>query len=155
MLARGRLAPPAHPGLGNTALHASLAGESDMQVQPLPASFGAMLRFQSCRERAEFAGKTLRGLLAEHGLLVLRDLEMSAAEQVALLGQLGRIEPDATGAPMQMHVSNRRRTRPLSSRADPKASVRPRRAGLRRLARISCSLREAGKSLSGLPRNSV
>ena len=77
-----------------------------MRTLPLDAPFGAELRLEcdgplGPGERAE-----LRRLFAEHGLLVLREGEMTSERQIELLGALGRIEPDPSGQPMRMEVTN-------------------------------------------------
>lgn len=77
-----------------------------MRMQPLDAPFGAWVQLESdgplsLDERAE-----LRRLFAVHGLLVVRDGEISAERQIELLEVLGRIEPDPSGRPMRMEVTN-------------------------------------------------
>ena len=48
----------------------------------------------------------LRGLLDAHGLILIRDGEISRAQQIDLISAIGRVEPDETGAPMEMEVTN-------------------------------------------------
>lgn len=77
-----------------------------MRAVDLDGPFGARLELEtdaqlSVAERAE-----LRRLFGRHGLLVLRDAELSPERQIELLSVLGRIEPDATGRPMRMEVTN-------------------------------------------------
>jgi taurine dioxygenase len=50
----------------------------------------------------------LRGLMTRHGLLVARGKAFSPEDQAALTAVFGRLERDARGAPLLMHVSNRR-----------------------------------------------
>ena len=77
-----------------------------MYATPLAEPFGAQLHLDSdaplCREE----GDELRRLFAEHGLLLVRGGEVSAEQQIDLLSQLGRVEPDASGQPMKMEVTN-------------------------------------------------
>ena len=44
--------------------------------------------------------------MARHGLVVVRQGPIDDARQVELLGALGRIEPDESGAPLRMEVTN-------------------------------------------------
>jgi len=74
-----------------------------MNCSPLPAPFGTLLELDAPGE-----GTDVRGLLAEHGLLVVRGREIGRDQQIELVGQLGRIEPDANGEPMMMLVTNQR-----------------------------------------------
>lgn len=77
-----------------------------MRMQPLDGPFGARVQLEtdaalSIEDRAE-----LRRLLAAHGLLVVREGEISPERQIELLEAFGRIEPDASGHPMRMEVTN-------------------------------------------------
>jgi len=77
-----------------------------VRTEPLAAPFGARLVLEteaplSTGERAE-----LRRLLALHGLLLVRDGAIAPARQIELLSALGRIEPDPSGRPMRMEVTN-------------------------------------------------
>lgn len=77
-----------------------------MRARSLDAPFGARLLLErdgplAAEDRAE-----LRRLFAEHGLLVVREGEISPERQIELLSVLGRIEPDEAGRPMRMEVTN-------------------------------------------------
>jgi taurine dioxygenase len=77
-----------------------------MHTTKLDAPLGARLHLDSDspldqRERDQF----IRAF-AEHGLLVIREGELSDERQIELLSSLGRIEPDETGQPMRMEVTN-------------------------------------------------
>ena len=74
-----------------------------MHARRLAAPFGAVLELD-----AVGSGAGLGELLAEHGLLVVRGREISREQQIELVGQLGRVEPDANGEPMMMLVTNQR-----------------------------------------------
>ena len=73
----------------------------------LPGSFGARLHLGDFDLDAAAASE-FRRLLAQHGLLLLRGREISVDQHARLLSYLGRIEPEADGSPMLMHVSNTR-----------------------------------------------
>ena len=78
-----------------------------MRADPLDAPFGARLRLEGGGPLSDDDRATLRRLFAEHGLLVVRDEgEISDARQIELLAVLGRIEPDPTGSPLRMEVTN-------------------------------------------------
>ena len=70
------------------------------------APFGARLHLDPERPLDASARDGLRAAIAEHGLLVVREGPITRERQIALLAALGRIEPDETGAPMQMEVTN-------------------------------------------------
>jgi len=81
-----------------------------MRCSSLNVPFGARLHFEkeletkallSEEDRAE-----LRRLFTRHGLFVVRDGEITRAQQIDMLSALGRIEPDASGQPMEMEVTN-------------------------------------------------
>ena len=77
-----------------------------MRCSPLDAPFGAQLHLETDapldREDVAF----LRAALAEHGLLVVREGALDDARQIELMECFGRVEPDETGAPMRMEVTN-------------------------------------------------
>ena len=77
-----------------------------MRTLPLDAPFGAELRLEGDGPLGPDDRAALRRLFAEHGLLVLREGALSPERQIELLGALGRIEPDASGRPMRMEVTN-------------------------------------------------
>ncbi len=74
-----------------------------MKCTPLAAPFGAQLHVDP---GLPIDGDALRARFREHGLLLLRGQEISAAQQREILGQLGRIEPNLDGGPMEMEVTN-------------------------------------------------
>jgi taurine dioxygenase len=77
-----------------------------MKTSPLDAAFGIRLHLESADplDRAERA--ELRALLDTHGLIVIRDGEISREQQIDLVSAIGRVEPDETGKPMEMEVTN-------------------------------------------------
>jgi len=77
-----------------------------MRVTPLDAPFGAQLHLESDGPLDPEEIGALRRAFAQHGLLIVRDGPIDDARQIELLGALGRIEPDETGAPMRMEVTN-------------------------------------------------
>lgn len=77
-----------------------------MRTLPLDAPFGAELRLECDGPLGPEDRATLRRLFAAHGLLVVREGELTPARQIELLSVLGRIEPDADGRPMRMEVTN-------------------------------------------------
>ena len=77
-----------------------------MRTQPLDAPFGAQVELESDGPLSRDERSSLRRLFAAHGLLVFRDGEISPERQIELLEVLGRIEPDPTGRPMRMEVTN-------------------------------------------------
>lgn len=77
-----------------------------MRAQPLDAPFGARLLLEHEGPLAAAEQATLRRLFAEHGLLVLQEGDLPPERQIELLSALGRIEPDETGRPMRMEVTN-------------------------------------------------
>lgn len=77
-----------------------------MRTLPLDAPFGAELRLESDGPLDGDARTALRRLFAEHGLLVVREGEIGPERQIELLEVLGRIEPDPSGHPMRMEVTN-------------------------------------------------
>ncbi|MAG30239.1 MAG: hypothetical protein CL908_05005 [Deltaproteobacteria bacterium] len=77
-----------------------------MQSSPLDAPFGVRIHLDSDQPLDEAERSELRRLYAAHGLLVVRDHDISPEQQVDLLAPLGRIEPDETGRPMLMEVTN-------------------------------------------------
>ena len=77
-----------------------------MKCRPLEAPFGARVDLDSEGPLTRDEGAALRRLFAEHGLLLIRDREMSPERQVDIVSQLGRVEPDAAGQPLAMEVTN-------------------------------------------------
>jgi taurine dioxygenase len=77
-----------------------------MRCTPLDAPFGARLHLESDAPLDDEGGAALRAHFAEHGLLVLREGPLDDARQIELLAALGRLEPDETGRPMRMEVTN-------------------------------------------------
>ncbi len=77
-----------------------------MHCSPLKAPFGAQLHLETQAPLSEQERGELRRLFAEHGLLVVREGEISCDQQVDLLTALGRVEPDPSGQPMLMEVTN-------------------------------------------------
>jgi taurine dioxygenase len=78
-----------------------------MRTEPLDAPFGRRLHLETDRPLTRAEQAALRRLFGEHGLLVVQDGALSPERQIELLEVLGRIEPDPTGAPMRMEVTNR------------------------------------------------
>ena len=77
-----------------------------IRSRPLEAPFGAELAIEAGAELRAGEGETLRALFRAHGLLVVRGREISREEQIAWVSELGRLEPDASGGPMEMEVTN-------------------------------------------------
>ena len=77
-----------------------------IRSRPLDAPFGAELAIDAGAELRAEEGETLRALFAQYELLVVRGREISREEQIAWVSELGRLEPDASGAPMEMDVTN-------------------------------------------------
>jgi alpha-ketoglutarate-dependent taurine dioxygenase len=77
-----------------------------MQFTPLDAPFGVRLDLATELPLTPEQGDEFRRQFSEHGLILLRGREISAEQQVDLLSQLGRVEPDASGHPMKMEVTN-------------------------------------------------
>ena len=77
-----------------------------MDATPLDAPFGAELLLDLDGPLRDSDAEALRRLFSQHGLLVVRGREISPALQIDLLSALGRIEPDTSGAPMKMEVTN-------------------------------------------------
>ncbi len=77
-----------------------------MRTQPLDAPFGVQVELESDAPLSRDERSSLRRLFAAHGLLVVRDGEISPERQIELLEVLGRIEPDPSGRPMRMEVTN-------------------------------------------------
>ena len=77
-----------------------------MRTSPIDAPFGARLHLDTDAALSASEQAELRRLFAEHGLLVLREGSISDERHIELLSVLGRIEPDETGRPMRMEVTN-------------------------------------------------
>lgn len=77
-----------------------------MRFTPLDAPFGARLHLETDASLDDGERESLRTALAKHGLLVVRDGPLDDARQIELLEAFGRVEPDETGAPMRMEVTN-------------------------------------------------
>ena len=77
-----------------------------MHCSPLDAPFGARLHLETDAPLGASERAFLRDAFAEHGLLVVRDGPIDDARQIELVSALGRVEPDETGAPMRMEVTN-------------------------------------------------
>ena len=77
-----------------------------MRCTRLDAPFGAQLHLDTDAPLTKQQGEELRRLFVEHGLLLVRGREISCEQQIDLLSQLGRVEPDASGQPMKMEVTN-------------------------------------------------
>lgn len=77
-----------------------------MRTLPFDAPFGARVELENEGPLSTDEKAALRRLFARYGLLVFRDLEISPERQIELLGVLGRIEPDPSGRPMKMEVTN-------------------------------------------------
>ena len=77
-----------------------------MRCSPLDAPFGAQLHLETDAPLDGEDVAFLRAALAEHGLLVVRDGALDDARQIELMECFGRVEPDETGAPMRMEVTN-------------------------------------------------
>ena len=82
------------------------AAGSRIRSRALDAPFGAELAIDAGADLRAEEGAALRGLFADHGLLVVRGREISREEQIAWVSALGRLEPDASGQPMEMEVTN-------------------------------------------------
>lgn len=83
-----------------------------LSYRELPdSSFGTLIELGANADPTEDSVE-FRQLFARHGLVVIRGREFGPGQQAALMACLGRVEPDADGNPMQMHVSN---TRPDTS----------------------------------------
>ena len=77
-----------------------------IRSRPLDAPFGAQVAIDAGAQLSPEEGALLRSLFAEHELLVVRGREISREEQIAWVSELGRLEPDASGGPMEMEVTN-------------------------------------------------
>ena len=77
-----------------------------MHVTPLDAPFGAQLHLETDDALGPEEVDVLRRAFAEHGLLLVREGPIDDARQIELLAALGRVEPDESGAPMRMEVTN-------------------------------------------------
>ncbi|MCP4904365.1 MAG: TauD/TfdA family dioxygenase [bacterium] len=77
-----------------------------MHTTKLDAPLGAYLHLETDSLLDERDREKLRRLYAEHGLLIVRDGELSDERQIDLLSCLGRIEPDECAQPMRMEVTN-------------------------------------------------
>lgn len=77
-----------------------------MKVSPLDAAFGVQLHLTSSLSLSAAERAELRSLLNRHGLVVIRDRELSRERQIDLVSAIGRVEPDETGGPMEMQVTN-------------------------------------------------
>ncbi len=77
-----------------------------MRAAPLDAPFGARLLLEGDRPLTAEDRSELTRLFAAHGLLVVRDGPITAERQIELLAVFGRPEPDGTGRPMRMEVTN-------------------------------------------------
>ena len=77
-----------------------------MRVTPLEAPFGARVELETDGPLDATERETFRRAFHEHGLLLLRGAPLDDARQTELMGLLGRIEPDDSGAPMRMEVTN-------------------------------------------------
>jgi len=77
-----------------------------MRCTPLDAPFGARLHLETDAPLDEAERAALRRHFVEHGLLLVREGPLDDARQIELLSALGRLEPDAQGAPMRMEVTN-------------------------------------------------
>lgn len=78
-----------------------------MRTTPLDAPFGARIDLETTAPLDAHEREAFRRAFAEHGLLVIREGELDDSRQIELLEVLGRIEPDETGRPMRMEVTNR------------------------------------------------
>lgn len=83
----------------------SQAGDR-MHTTPFDGPFGALLHLDDDGPLGASERERLRRLFAEHGLLVVRGQEISSDRQVDLLSAIGRVEPEESGAPMLMEVTN-------------------------------------------------
>ena len=77
-----------------------------MRCTALDAPFGARLHLETDQPLGASEREVFRRAFEEYGLLVVRDGELSDDRQIELLGVLGQIEPDETGQPMRMEVTN-------------------------------------------------
>ncbi|MCR9092635.1 MAG: TauD/TfdA family dioxygenase [bacterium] len=77
-----------------------------MHVTPLDAPFGAQLHLETDDALGPEEVDVLRRAFAEHGFLLVREGPIDDARQIELLAALGRVEPDESGAPMRMEVTN-------------------------------------------------
>ena len=82
------------------------AAGTRIRSRALDAPFGAELAIDAGADLRAEEGEALRALFADHGLLVVRGREISREEQIAWVSALGRLEPDASGQPMEMEVTN-------------------------------------------------
>ena len=77
-----------------------------MRTARLDAPFGLRLELDGQRLLTPDEGREIRQLLLHHGLLVVRNGEITPDRQIELLSTVGRVEPDETGRPMRMEVTN-------------------------------------------------
>ena len=85
---------------------ASLDRRSGMRTTRLDAPFGVRLHLDTSAPLTPDEIASFRRAFAEHGLLVIRDGPLPDARQIELMAALGRVEPDESGAPMRMEVTN-------------------------------------------------
>ena len=77
-----------------------------MRTLAIDAPFGARIELENDGPLSGDDKAELRRHFAQYGLLVVRDAEISPERQIELLGVFGRIEPDPSGHPMRMEVTN-------------------------------------------------
>ena len=77
-----------------------------MKTTPLDAPFGARLHLETDAPLGAADREAFRLAFAKHGLLVIQEGKLSDARQIELLSTLGRVEPNESGDPMRMEVTN-------------------------------------------------
>lgn len=77
-----------------------------MRTLPFDTPFGARVELGNDGPLSGDEKAELRRLFARHGLLIFQEGEISPERQIELLGIFGRIEPDPSGHPMRMEVTN-------------------------------------------------
>ena len=77
-----------------------------MKTTPLDAPFGARLHLETDAPLGPAGREAFRRAFTKHGLLVIQEGKLSDARQIELLSTLGRVEPDKSGGPMRMEVTN-------------------------------------------------
>ncbi|MBW2267451.1 MAG: TauD/TfdA family dioxygenase [Deltaproteobacteria bacterium] len=76
-------------------------------MSPTPIEpFGVELQLDTSRPLTDTEASELRRTFTEHGLLVLRDHEVTPEWQAQLMARLGRVEAGADGQPLLLHITN-------------------------------------------------
>lgn len=81
-----------------------------LATRQLPASFGVEVSLDLSRPIAAEAATQLKSLMTDHGLLLFRNQDLTAAQHRDAVACFGRIACGEDGRPKEMYVSNRRRS---------------------------------------------